>query len=191
MEQIKTKEDVFNYLRTLPNKFKIQTKYGNHRMILSDGFSTAINYNPITKLYLDILRANKKTTSLMPVPARIDSKPYNTLNEIIKATEKFKVNTNDEEEITIGNMSPNQSRHLQNTLVSAICSQLMCALLYEDYFNTDFRYGNAHEEASKLLTPKNEQEIENLYKEWTSKKSKIEQILFFADSDPIIRLIEL
>jgi hypothetical protein len=191
LDNIETKEDIFNYLRSLPKKFKIQTKYGYYPIkIYDDGFSTAINYNPITKLYLDIFRAQKKTTTLMPIPDNIDVKPYNILNDIIKAVQKFPVEVDNDKTIQIGNMTKEQQRKLDNGLVTALCHQLMCALLYEDYFNTDFSRGNVHKEVQKLNVPQTEEDITVLSNQLKNKESVIRHILFFADTDPIIRLIE-
>jgi len=188
---MKTREEIFNYLRSLPNKFKIQTKYGNYPIkVYNDGLSTALNYNPITKLYLDELRKMKKTTSLMPVPGIMDPTPYNHLNDILIAVDNFPVNVDKEQTYVIGNPTKEQRRDLENSGVKIRCFQIMCGLLYEDYFGVDFRYVNFHQEVPNLIIPQSEEDIKTLYDIFMDKEGKIYSGLFFADSDPIVRLIE-
>jgi len=191
LEELNTKEDVFQYLKSLPKKFKIQTRYGNYpRKTYSDGLSTALNYNPITKLYLDILRTQKKTTTLMPIPDNMDNTPYDILNNIIKATEKFYVQA-DRSKSTgfMNNMDPEQQREMENRFVNAIAHRLMSALLYEDYFNVNFR-NNLHMEVSKLIIPQSPEDMKKLYKVIEEKDGPINVSLFFGSVIPIVNLIE-
>lgn len=191
MEQLNTKEDVFQYLKSLPKKFKIQTRYGNYPMkIYPDGLSTALNYNPITKLYLDTLRSQKKTTSLMPVPDNMDNTPYDILNNILKATEKFYTQA-DRNKSTgfMSNMDPEQQREMENKFINAISFRLMSGLLYEDYFNVKFR-NNLHQEVSKLIIPQSPEDMKKLYKVISEKDGPINVSLFFGSVIPIVNLIE-
>lgn len=188
---METREDIIKYLQSLPNKFKIQTKYGNYpKKVYEDGLSTAMNYNPITKFYLDYLRGMKKTTTLMPVPGRMDPRPYNILNDILKAVPnipipEIKQNYGDDHLLTDERWIEIRHHGVENR-----CYQLMSGLLYEDYFNLDFRYARFHNEVMKLFIPKSEEDIKKLYDIFMDKDGTIYPPLFFADTIPIVRLLE-
>lgn len=184
-------EDIFNYLKSLRGKFKIQTRHGDYPLkIYNDGLSTALNYNPITKFYLDYLKLMKKTTTIMPTPEQMNPNPYNRLNDIIKALDNFPVEVNKTAMIVIGDPTYEQRRDLENSGVKNRCVQMMSALLYEDYFNIDFRYGRFHDEVMKLQIPRSEEDIKKLYDIFMDKDGTIYPPLFFADSNPIVRLLE-
>ena len=158
-------DEIFKLIRSMPNKYRLKTKYGDNLKLYETGIDTALNNGMITKFYLQYLRNNKKTTIILPTP-NLNPEPYEKLNELINL---------------YGD---------ENHLFKMKCFQMMNILLYEDYFNIDFRYGNGHEIIENLNLPRDEKEFYELNDFFNNKEGAIRHILFFADSNPIVRLIE-
>ena len=67
--------------------------------------------------------------------------------------------------------------------------RLMSALLYEDYFNVNFR-NNLHQEVLKLIIPQSPEDMKKLYEVIEEKDGPINVSLFFGSVIPIVNLIE-
>jgi len=192
ISQSNNPDEIFNYIKSLPGKFTLSTRWGESGKLFSDGLNTALNNCPITGFYLAYLRRNKKTTKVLPIP-EINSAPYNKSYDLLKITIDYqgKLEPIDHTQPKFfSDWTKNDHNDLNLKLLYIKCFQIMAALLYEDYFNIKFRY-NMHDTINNEINlPKDENEFWKLYELINNKESKINYILFFADSIPIIRTIE-
>jgi hypothetical protein len=183
-------DEIVNYIQTLPDKYKLKTKFGESFRLYNDGIDTALNNSMITHFWIKYHKNNKKTTTLLPIP-NLNSEVYNKLNDLIKLCDFYSVEEDKSDKPkSLLNMSDNDRKSLNNRLLRANCFQMMNILLYEDYFDVDFRYGNGHKIIEDLILPSNEIEFYELFNEWNNKEGKMRHILFYADVIPIVSTIE-
>lgn len=183
-------DEIFNYIKNLPIKFHLSTKYGESFKLYPDGINTAINNSAIVRFYLQYLRKTKKTSGVINIP-RLDPNSYRILNELIKILDNLHIpeeKTN--EPRTLLGIPDKEKFSMENRLLRANCFQLMNALLYEDFFNVDFRHGNVHDIVNNTQLPTNQEELNKLYEQWNNKEGDIRHILFYADVIPIVHTIE-
>jgi hypothetical protein len=183
-------QKIFDFIQSQPIKYKLNTKYGESFKLYENGIDTALNNSIITHFYLKYLRNNKKSTTILPTPP-LDIKLYDKLNNLIKLCDVYSVEEDKSDKPkSLMDMSDNDKKSLQNRLLRANCFQMMNILLYEDYFNVDFRYGNGHKIIRELTLPKNENDFYELYNKWNDKNGELRHILFYADVIPIVSAIE-
>lgn len=174
ISQSRNPDEIFKYIESLSNKFKREKR--THTPIsfvkYKDGLTTALNTSTIATFYVKYLKVHSKSSILLPIPANIDIKPYDTLFDIIKWCESD--NTNE----------------LNISLFHAMCFQMMNVLLYEDYFKIKFKSGNAHLLINSVKVPTTIQEFNDLFVQFNDKYGDFRHILFFADSVPVVKTIE-
>jgi hypothetical protein len=122
----------------------------------------------------------------MPGP-ELNPEPYDKLNSIISMCDKYHVPV-DRKVFTL--LDKEQGKSIDNRFLRMMCFHVMAALLYEDYFNVDFRRGNVHDMVSRLVVEDSPEGLTRLFREITNKDGDINLCLFFADSIEIIRAIE-
>ncbi len=182
-------EYIFDLIKVMPMKYKLQTKYGDSFKLYPDGISTAINNSMITRFYLKILKNKGKTTTIMPGP-KLNPATYDKLNELIKIIDNYHKPVEQKDSTSILNMPDNERLELNNRLFRAQCFQMMNLLLYEEYFDVYPLRRDPHEIINDLKLPQNEEEFLQLFEEWNNKEGEVRLLLFRADSVDIIRAIE-
>jgi len=108
----------------------------------------------------------KKRKSILPTPS-LSVELYEKLNNLIMLGDEY-----------------------DNLLFKMNCFQLMNLLLYVDYFNVDFRFADVRKIIQNIIPPKNKKEFDDLFNLFNNKDGKIRTVLFYADSTPIVRMIE-
>lgn len=157
--------EVFNKIISYDSKFKLTNKWQYIQKIDDDGISTALNNSKITKFYIYyIVKNNKKVDGDSINIPKLDSIPYNKLNDIIKLCD-----------LEINN----------HRLIRSLCFNLMDCLLYEDYFNIKFLYGNVHDIVNNI-------EINNqtLFYNFTNVEGEIRKTLVYKENSSLVRIIQ-
>lgn len=181
---------IFDMIKNMPAKYKLQTKEGDKfDKLYSDGISTAINNSMVTRFYLKYLKNQKKTTSIMPGP-RLNPTTYDKLNNLIIAIDKFHVPYESSGSTSLLNMSEKETWDMNYKLLRAMCFQMMNMLIYGEYFDIDFFYGDPHKIVNELNLPQKEEDLREIYNQWSNKEGEVRLLLFRADSNDIIRTIE-
>lgn len=157
--------EIYNKIISYESKFKLDNKWQYVQKIYDDGTSTALNNSKITKFYIYyILKNNKKVDGDSINIPKLDSIPYNKLNDIIKSCN-----------LEISN----------HKLIRSLCFNLMDCLLYEDYFNMKFLYGNMHDIVNDIKI-----ENQTLFYNFTNADGKIRKNLEYKQSISLVRIIE-
>lgn len=182
-------DEIFNFIESLPNKFKLRTSWITSHTLYNDGITTAITNSVISRFYLEYLKKLNKKTLIIPTPD-LSPESYDKLFQLIKICDKLLLSDTIDQSTDLLPLSKQDQSSLNIRLLSANCYQLFNALLYEDYFNIDFRYGNIHQMINDINLPENINEFWEVYKLFNDKKSKIRCCLFFADCLPIPNIIE-
>jgi len=181
---------IFDMIKNMPVKYRLQTKEGDRfDKLYSDGISTAINNSMVTRFFLKYLKNQKKTTILMPGP-KLNPMTYDKLNNLIVVIDKTHVPFEREESTSLLNMSEKETWDMNYKLFRSMCFQMMNMLIYDDYFHIDFLYGNPHKIVNDIKFPNTEEELRELYNEWSNKEGQVRLTLFRADSIDVIRTIE-
>lgn len=167
-------DEVFSFIKSQPVKYKILSKNIYIDKIYDNGFDTAINNTVILKFYLEQLRKNKKTSSIIYVPEKIDYKVYDKLNDILKFGETCE-------------FKEDYVKKFNRLYIFTI----FAGLLYETYFGDKIlTYASLHDEINKLKIPTSCEEYFKVFDELYNKDGKIRHAIFFADTVPVIRTIE-
>lgn len=186
-------DDIFNYIKNLPIKYKLYNKYIIGEKLFEDGFKTAINNSRLKKFYLNYVKKLNKTTTIINIPNNIDYSVYNKIQDLIIILNEFEGGRNyrDFEDKSKGLLEqPDIYNFLTDlNLIRSVCFQTFNLLLYEDYFGNIFKH-NTHDLIKNLVLPKNQEDFKELYNDFYDKESKIRYNLFFADCINIIGLIE-
>lgn len=157
--------EIYNKIISYESKFKLDNKWQYIQKIYDDGTSTALNNSKITKFYIYyIVKNNKKVDDNFINIPKLDSIPYNKLNDIIKLCD-----------LEINN----------HRLIRSLCFNLMDCLLYEDYFNMKFLYGNMHDIVNDIKI-----ENQTLFYNFTNADGKIRKNLEYKQSISLVRIIE-
>lgn len=183
-------DKIINFIKQLPNKYKLKTIFVDSLNLYDNGIDTALNSSRIASFYLKYHKNNKTSTTIIPTP-ELNSELYNKLNDLIKLCNLYYIEEEKSDEPkSLTNISDRDKKSLNVRLFKAMCHQMMNCLLYEDYFNVDFRYGNAHKAVNNMVLPKNENEFYQLFNEWNDRNSDIRGMLFYADVVPVVLTIE-
>ncbi len=181
---------IVSFIKLLPNKYKLKTRFVDSLNLHDNGIDTAINSSRIASFYLQYHKNSKKSTTVLPTPA-LNSEPYDKLNNLLKLCKLYYVEEEKPNEPKyLTNLSDADRKSLNNRLLKAMCHRMMNALLYEDYFNVDFRYGNAHKIIDKMILPISENELYQLFNNWNNRESDVRGLLFYADTIPVVTIIE-
>ena len=183
-------DKIINFIKSLPNRYKLKTRFVDSLNLYDNGVDTALNSSRIVSFYLKYHKNNKTTTTILPTP-ELNSELYNKLNDLIKLCDLYYVEEEKSDKPkSLMRISDIDKKSLNIRLFKAMCHQMMNALLYEDYFSVDFRYGNAHNIISDMILPQNEDEFFQLFDNWNNRESKVRGLLFYADAVPIVSTIE-
>jgi hypothetical protein len=184
---------VFNFIKSMPIKYKLSVKYVIRQKLFEDGFKTAINNSTIVNFYFEYLKKQHKTSTVINIPDNIDYSVYDKLQELILLCLKYTANRDihDYYDNTKGFLEQSELYHwlMDMNLLIASCYQMMHILLYEDYFGNIFKQ-NGHNIVKNIILPKNESELKELFKIFNDNRGEIRSLLFFADCVNIVGLIE-
>jgi len=169
---MKTIEDIFNFMQSIPTKVRINKPY----QLYDDGMETAINNSEITKFYSEYMRKNyKKYIKNIPFPSnKMNSsmvERFDKLNKIARIFEGFS--------------------DVRMKLIQYLCLHLMDVILFDLYFDVKSRRYNVYEEVDKLEVPDRNDiaECMRFGIKMGDKDGPINLILFFTNVDDIIRLV--
>ena len=179
-------DEIFNYIRSMPKKYRLLVRWVGIDKQYGDGISTAINTSPITNFYLEYLKKRKKTATVMYGP-ELNPELYDKLNGIITMCDKHHIPPGEHVPFS---MSSAESNSLDNRLLKQLCFQLMSMLLYEDYFKIDFRRGNVHDMVARLPVEDSPLGLKKLYKIIANKDGEIGLSMFFGVNNELLRVIE-
>lgn len=186
-------DDVFNYIKNMPIKYKLSVKYIIGQTLFEDGFKTAINNSRLVNFYFKYLKKLNKTTSIINIPDNIDYSVYDKLRDLIIILNKFENGRNyqdfEDKSKSLLEQPETYSFLLDLLLIKSVCFQTFNLLLYEDYFGYIFKH-NTHNIIRNLILPKSEEEFKEIHNTFYNKESEIRYNLFFADCVNIIGLIE-
>lgn len=168
-------DEIFGFIKSLPEKYKLSTKIGDSFKLYEDGLKTAINNSQIAIFYLAYLRKQKKSSTVLPIPANIESHTYNKIHELIRMIDSSTLESN------VGD--------LNTKLFRAMCFHVLQYLLYEDYFGSIFKQ-NFHKIVEEIQLPNTTKELQELFLEFNNKDGKIRHTLFFGDTIPVVKTIK-
>ena len=162
---------LIRYIETYSKKIKINKPYS----LYNNGLETAISNSEITKFYTKYQRENfKKYIKSIPFPfdkIGDNVSRFDKLNDIAHIFEKY----ND----------------VQLNLVKYLCLHMMDIILYDMYFDVKSMRYDIYGKIDELVIPDKNNDIEcKKFGLWfTDKENPINYILFYTNTNDIIRRI--